>query len=343
MQDAWRAYLELALGLTEEPRRKAQKVAGDLISKGGQTAAQLQGLVEDMVSTGMPNREALTTIVRYEVDRALGLVGLATAEEVAELTARVRDLERQLRDARAGGPATGGGTVAASAGNAAEGGSPAAPTPAKKAVAKKAVAKKAVTPTTAAKKAVAKKAVAPTTVAKTTPATKAVTPTAPAEKAVTPTTPAAKAVTPAGPAQKAVAKRAVAKTAVAKKAVAKKAVAKTAVAKKAVAEKAAPAGPRAVGAPATTTGARVATPTGTGETPVAPVKQAPAAPEFLPAFEPVTSNDRAATVPAPAQAVQQAPAGSGAGEATPQGSTGTAAERPTDRSTQQGAGTETHQ
>jgi polyhydroxyalkanoate synthesis regulator phasin len=101
MPDAWRAYLEMALGLTEAPRKKAQQVAGDLVNRGGATAGQLQGLVEDLLSAGLANREALTNIVRYEVDKALGVVGLATAEEVSELTTRVRDLEKRLRDAQA--------------------------------------------------------------------------------------------------------------------------------------------------------------------------------------------------------------------------------------------------
>src|SRR3712207_4264263 len=100
MQDAWRAYLELALGLTEAPRKKAQQVVGDLVNRGGATAAQLQGIAEDLLSAGMANRESLTKLVRFEVDRALGVVGLATTDEVAELTARVRDLERQLRQAQ---------------------------------------------------------------------------------------------------------------------------------------------------------------------------------------------------------------------------------------------------
>ncbi len=97
MADAWRAYLEMALGLAEVPRKKAQQVVDDLVNRGGATAAQLQGLVEDALGAGMANREALTKIVRFEVDRALGVVGLATADEVTELTDRVRDLERQLR------------------------------------------------------------------------------------------------------------------------------------------------------------------------------------------------------------------------------------------------------
>ncbi|MEV4665941.1 hypothetical protein AB0J85_28835 [Micromonospora echinofusca] len=169
MQDAWRAYLELAMGLTEAPRKKAQDAVRRVVGSGGATAAQLQTLAEELVSTGAANREALTKLVRFEVDRALGAVGLATADEVAELTRRVHELERQLRDAKAtpGAPTpvpagvtepAGPGSVAASsaAPGAAEPAVPtsAAPAPvASPAVAKKALAKKAV-----AKKAVAKRA-----------------------------------------------------------------------------------------------------------------------------------------------------------------------------------------
>src|ERR1700761_3962712 len=157
MPDAWRAYLEMALGLTEAPRKRAQRVAGELVNRGGATAVQLQGLVEDLLATGLANREALTNIVRYEVDRALGVVGLATADEVSELTTRVRDLEKQLREAQA--RAVGTDEVA---------------TPAT--VAKKAVAKKAV-----AKKAVAKKATGPAAEALAVPTT----PPAPTKQAPT--------------------------------------------------------------------------------------------------------------------------------------------------------------
>ncbi|MER7589662.1 hypothetical protein ABTW72_19215 [Micromonospora sp. NPDC127501] len=158
MQDAWRAYLELAMGLAEAPRKKAQDVARRLVGSGGATAAQLQALGEELVTTGAANREALTKLVRFEVDRALGAVGLATADEVAELTRRVHDLERQLREARsaepAGAPTAGptpqpDPTVAARPGaglvpSDASAGAPVSAPVAKKAVAKKAVAKKAI-------------------------------------------------------------------------------------------------------------------------------------------------------------------------------------------------------
>jgi polyhydroxyalkanoate synthesis regulator phasin len=250
MPDAWRAYLEMALGLTETPRKRAQKAVGDLVNRGGATAAQLQGLVEDLLSAGMANREALTNIVRYEVDKALGAVGLATAEEVDELTARVRDLEKELRVARAkavpgeaAAPAPAGGTRLEK------------PAPAPKKVAKKTVAKKAVkaaptampvadtTPASpVAKKAAAKKTAAKKTAAKKTVAKKAVQKAGPATPAAEPEVPPL--TEPVGeslpPAEAAALAELAGEPAPAKKAAAKKAPARKAVAKKAPAKKAAP-------------------------------------------------------------------------------------------------------
>lgn len=222
MRDAWRAYLELALGLTEASRKKAEQTARSLVGKGGATAAQLQTVAEDLLSAGSANRESLTRLVRVEVDRALGAVGLAKADEVAALHERVRRLEGDLEQARTRAAAASAAAVVAESAVAAEqpsnamsqasAGSPASAgdRPAETAVAKKAVAKKAV-----AKKAVASKDVAERTVAK-----------------------------------KAVAKKAVAKKALAKKAVAKKAVAGDDATTKASAKKLGPgADPSAFGDP----------------------------------------------------------------------------------------------
>lgn len=96
-QEAWRAYLELALGATEATRKKATKTVKRLAGKSAVSAEQLQSMVEDLLRTSSTNREALTKLVRYELERALGAVGLATAEEVGALTARVRELETKQR------------------------------------------------------------------------------------------------------------------------------------------------------------------------------------------------------------------------------------------------------
>ena len=199
MQDAWRTYLELAVGMTDETRRKVQTVAQKLAGSSGATAAQVQAFAEELVSTGLANREALTKIVRFEVDRALGAVGLATAEEVADLTARVRQLEGELRRSRAGrgaevSPEEAGAFLAAAADAdaahaGAAGASPAAgraapqKTMAKKTVAKKTVAKKARPAGPVAKKAVAK-AQPDSAVAKKTPPGKVVAKKTVAKKAI---------------------------------------------------------------------------------------------------------------------------------------------------------------
>ncbi|MFV2104009.1 phasin family protein [Micromonospora sp. LOL_024] len=144
MQDAWRAYLELAMGLTEAPRKKAQDAVRRAVGSTGATAAQLQTLAEELRSTGAANREALTKLVRFEVERALGAVGLATSEEVVELERRVRELERQLRAASEVPAVSSAG--AATHAEAPSVGTPAtaAAAPSSKAVAKKTVAKKTV-------------------------------------------------------------------------------------------------------------------------------------------------------------------------------------------------------
>jgi polyhydroxyalkanoate synthesis regulator phasin len=162
MQEAWRAYLGLALGATEASRKKATKAVRQLVGKGGATAEQVQTLAGELVATGLANREAVTKLVRYEVDRALGRVGLATADEVRELTARVRDLERRLRGAGAtpavdGRAGSGPPTDASMAHEVPPRGAVSLPV-ARKVVAKKAVAKKAVARKAVAKKAVAKRA-----------------------------------------------------------------------------------------------------------------------------------------------------------------------------------------
>ena len=110
MQEALRTYLELAMGLTEASRKKVKKAVKDVVGVSGATADQLKTMTSDLIAANSANRDALVKLVRFEVDRALGAVGLATAEEVADLTAHMRDLERQLAAAQAlaGGSAVAG-------------------------------------------------------------------------------------------------------------------------------------------------------------------------------------------------------------------------------------------
>jgi polyhydroxyalkanoate synthesis regulator phasin len=165
MQDAWRAYMELALGLTEASRKKAMKVAKELLGKGGATAEQLPAMAEELIKTSAANREAITKLVRYELDRALAAVGLATSEEVAELTARIRGLERQLQEVKARSQAAAPQPAPSAPARAAAPTGTAAKA-VKKTAAKKTAAKSAQADRTAAKRTVAKQTVAKQTAAK---------------------------------------------------------------------------------------------------------------------------------------------------------------------------------
>jgi polyhydroxyalkanoate synthesis regulator phasin len=153
-QEAWRAYLELAIGATDATRKKATKAVRELVGKGALTGEQLQTMAEDLLRTSSASREAMANLVRYELEKALGRVGLATADEVNILSAKVRDLEAKQREATAvppgaidshDGPPVGAEVVAKR-------------TVAKKTVAQKAAPHKALAKKTVAKKAVAKKA-----------------------------------------------------------------------------------------------------------------------------------------------------------------------------------------
>ncbi len=133
MKDAIKGYLALATGLTEVTKQRATSAAKALVAQGEATAGQVQALADDLVTQSKSNREAVVALVRYEVDKALGRVGLVSKEEADALKARVKALEAQLRatDKPAATPAK--APVAKA---------PAAKAPVKKAPAKKAAPKK---------------------------------------------------------------------------------------------------------------------------------------------------------------------------------------------------------
>ena len=141
MKDAIKGYVALATSLTEVTRQRATTAAKALVAQGEATAGQVQALADDLVSQSRTNREAVVSLVRYEVDKALGRVGLVGKDEVEALQQRIRSLEGQLRETQK------------KAGKA-----PAKKAPAKKAPAKRSAAKKAPARKSTAKRAPAKKA-----------------------------------------------------------------------------------------------------------------------------------------------------------------------------------------
>ena len=140
MRDALKSYLALASGVTEVTKQRAQAAAKALVAQGEATAEQVTSLAEDLRTQSRQNREAVVALVGFEVDRALGRVGLASADEVTSLTERVRALESRL--AKLDGGASAKAPAKAPAAKKAPAKKAPAKQPASKAPAKKAPAKK---------------------------------------------------------------------------------------------------------------------------------------------------------------------------------------------------------
>jgi len=165
VMDALRGYVQLANGLTEVTRQRAQQAAKALLQQTGADAltsgltGKVTDLADEIVATSKSNRKLLQAIVANEVEGAVARLGFVRSEEVAALTRRVEGLERELADAN-DAPAPAAAPAAASVAGSAPAAkkAPAKKAPAKKAPAKKAVAKKTVAKQAPAKKSAAKKA-----------------------------------------------------------------------------------------------------------------------------------------------------------------------------------------
>ena len=101
MREALRGYLGLATGVTEVTAARARAAARALVEQGEATATQVTALADDLISTSRRNRESLAVLVRHEVEQTVRRLGLASNGDVDELTRRVRDLERAVRELKA--------------------------------------------------------------------------------------------------------------------------------------------------------------------------------------------------------------------------------------------------
>jgi polyhydroxyalkanoate synthesis regulator phasin len=201
VMDALRGYVQLANGLTEVTRQRAQQAAKALLQQSGAESltsgltTRVSDLADEIVATSKSNRQLLQAIVANEVEGAVARLGFARVEEVAALTRRIETLEREVAERHAA--ATDVSAPAAPA--------PTAPAPAAPAPAKTAAKDTAPPKTSAANES------APATVAaakKNVPVKKAAKATAPAKKAAKATAPAKKAANETAPAKKAAAKKA---------------------------------------------------------------------------------------------------------------------------------------
>ena len=149
--DGLRGYIQLASGLTDVTRARAQAAAKALVAQGEAVVpppmrAQVSSLTDDLLATSRANRDLLVSLVRTEVERSVARLGLVAAHEleaaarlIRALEGRVEELEQELLRAQ---PAAKKSTTRKSTTKKA----------AKKATTKKSTAKKSTAKKTTAKK-----------------------------------------------------------------------------------------------------------------------------------------------------------------------------------------------
>ena len=85
----WKRYLEAGMQVTEFRRSQARALAGDLVSTGQLARDQVTAAVDEMVAMSRRRTEQLQGIVRAEVQRQLGSVGLVTQADLRRLESKL--------------------------------------------------------------------------------------------------------------------------------------------------------------------------------------------------------------------------------------------------------------
>ena len=108
--DALRGYVQIATGLTEVTRKRATAAAKALVTQGNldevvpeSVREQVTAVADELLAQTRANRDLLRTLVRGEVERVVGQLGLVPSEELDRaarradrLAERVQELEEQI-------------------------------------------------------------------------------------------------------------------------------------------------------------------------------------------------------------------------------------------------------
>ena len=92
-------YLQALASLSDLTRTQAERVAALLAKQGEVQSAQVGRVAEDLMRRTQKNREIMSRLVQREVKRQLGVLGMATRDEVARLQQRIRALEQEVERA----------------------------------------------------------------------------------------------------------------------------------------------------------------------------------------------------------------------------------------------------
>src|SRR5207249_1342321 len=97
----WKRALEAGMQFTEMRRSQARAVAKDLVAQGHLARDQMSATVDELIEMSRRRTDDLRKIVQHEVQRQLGLLGLATKADLAALERRLTKKSREAKNAPA--------------------------------------------------------------------------------------------------------------------------------------------------------------------------------------------------------------------------------------------------
>lgn len=103
MLEQVRNAIQLASGLAEVPRRRAEQFARGLADRGELGPNQISSLVEEIVKRSKENAQMVQALVSSEVKRQVKALGLATRDDIDRINRRLfglakgDDLDRLIR------------------------------------------------------------------------------------------------------------------------------------------------------------------------------------------------------------------------------------------------------
>ena len=101
----WKRALDTGAQFTELRRSQARKLASDLVAQGQLARNQMSAYVDELVEASRRRSEQLRSIVRAEVERQLGVIGVATKRDLDALERKLRAANGRRSAVRVRSPA----------------------------------------------------------------------------------------------------------------------------------------------------------------------------------------------------------------------------------------------
>lgn len=96
MLDFFRRTMLVGLGALSFTKEKAEQLVEELVNRGDIGRDEAKNLLEELKARGEEQAQAVAGIVRREMDRLKGEIGLVNRGELEALEARVKELEERV-------------------------------------------------------------------------------------------------------------------------------------------------------------------------------------------------------------------------------------------------------